>query len=154
MPHRNHAGLSAVEAWLIGKEYVAVAGYVLYSASTSFFIPFLITFLLYARIFMVLRRRLAAVRMRRQPLPPQTTTGTGSSIWTWRLRRRKRDSDPKQRTDVDSTFVADLSEEKSSLEVRTVLGRGSRSDRPRPRYHANARCTPRHAARVDALACS
>ena len=45
--------------------------YVLYSASGSFFIPFIITIFLYIRIFMVLHRRMvkmrAASRNRRQP---------------------------------------------------------------------------------------
>jgi len=97
-----------------------------YSASTSFFVPFLITFVLYARIFIVLRRRLATVRMRRQTLPPETvssrTTGIASSIWSWRLRRQNRGGAEHKR-DAGSTFVAELSEDKSSsgaLEVTAV----------------------------------
>jgi len=105
----------------------SAAGHVVYSASTSFFVPFLITFVLYARIFIVLRRRLASVRLRRQTLPPEATTTTGTSIWSWRLRRRKREHHSELKKDVESTFVAgELSEEKSSsggLEVRTVNGR-------------------------------
>jgi len=100
---------------------------VVYSASTSFFVPFLITFVLYARIFIVLRRRLASVRLRRRTLPPEATITTGTSIWSWRLRRRKREHHSELKKDVESTFVAgELSEEKSSsggLEVRTVNGR-------------------------------
>ena len=93
------------------------AGYVVYSASTSFFIPFLITFLLYSRIFVVLRHRLAAMRVRRQrSLPPEVTssrtTVTESSVWPWRLRRRKRDLE--QKRDVGSTLVAELSEDDKS----------------------------------------
>jgi len=99
-----------------------------YSASTSFFVPFLITFVLYAHIFVVLRRRLATMRMRRprQALPPEMTssltTRAGSWVWSWRLRRRKRGSVNKR--DVDDTIVAELSEEKSSsggLEVCIII---------------------------------
>jgi len=89
---------------------------VVYSASTSFFIPFLITFVLYAHIFAVLRRRLAAMRVRRRTThPPETTTNTaatGSSSFLWRLRKRKRASELKSY--VDSTLPADLSDDKST----------------------------------------
>ena len=88
-----------------------------YSASTSFFVPFFITFLLYARIFVVLRRRLAAMRMRRQHSLPQEvtssrTTETGRSGWSWRLMRRKGGSVEKQ--GVRTTYAAELSDDQWS----------------------------------------
>ena len=88
-----------------------------YSASTSFFVPFLITFVLYARIFVVLRRRMAAMRVRRVcSHPPGMTssrnTGTGSSRFLWRLRRRNRGSELKSY--AESTLPAELSDDKSS----------------------------------------
>jgi len=110
--------------------FVLTTGYVVYSASTSFFIPFLITFVLYARIFVVLRRRMAAMRMRRHYKPEMTsstptTTVTVSSIGgiLWRLRRRKLDptAEPKSCAQTSCTLPVELSDDKSSSNDPEVI---------------------------------
>lgn len=67
-------------------------GYVLYSASGSFYIPFVITFFLYIRIFSLLRRRMQKMSKARAPLSMKATDA--SDCWSFGLRCfRRRNSE-------------------------------------------------------------